>query len=795
MATAPAQTDDPNAPIYEAIRKADAAGDADSVARLSLYLKQQQAPIAEGHTMGFADEAPVEAQASQLSPEDEQKLIALARQPGTTADDLRKFAADRNRVITNADDVIKARDAGAGVNNAINYPLPKIDLADGSEGAAERGFASGLSLGAYPRIQAAFNAGGDFFAGKGYDYGQQLDNVRGVLATDAEQHPWMHFGGEMAGGAMLPIGAAAEAKAGLEGAEALNAATKAGAKVGGATSAIYGFNSANADLSRPSGWLNAGANALIQGGIGAAAGAGAGFLGGKITNALASRAAVETVPSDAQNVIQAANRQGVNVLAADVGGPFTRNMTAGLAQTPLGSGPIINRAKSAIDTFKGAVGRIAGTAGEATDEVGAGQAAQAGARQFLSAQDKKIENLYNAIPIGATRPAVAVNTRAALTDLTQGLESNPELSKIWAENPRLKATLDALTPKTQPIMSGSPGATVVKQVGTQFDGGGVSWQDLKRVRSIIGQIIGRPGLESDGSQIEALRKVYGAISEDMRATAAGEGPKALNAFNRANGFYAANANRVSDTVSQILGSDMKQSPEAAFAQIQRWAKNGGNAAQVGRALRTMGPDQANTVRATIISKLGAASAGKQNAEGTAFSVDAFLTQWNNIAPRAKAVLFTPEQRAALNDLATVANGMKEAGRFANHSNTGGAMAVGKLIETSVGASSLLSAGSGHILPAVGGLLALVGEYGGAKFLASPTAVRWATGAARAKSPQALASAANRLTSIATKDPGIATEALGIKDAILRAVNDNLPKGGRAAASPNEGPSNQQQPER
>lgn len=512
-----------------------------------------------------------------------------------------------------------------------------------------------------------------------------------------------------------------------------------------------------------------------------------GRVAGRPMNALAAPVATE-----GQQILNAANRQGVNVLAADVGGPFTRSMTAGLAQSPLGAGPIIKRAQSAVETFKARVGDIAAMSGNATDDVGAGQAAQAGARRFMSTQEKKIAGLYNAIPIASQKPAVLTNTKAALAELNAGLASNPELSNL-IQDPRLAKYEEALAGRSQVVPTGlldGKGAPITRAIQK---GGNLSWGDLKSFRTYVGEVAGRPTLQSDTSQA-ALKRLYAGLSADMRATAAGEGKSALAAFHRANSFYAAHSSRIENTVSQILGSDLNRSPEATFAQIQRWAKNGGDAAQVGRALRSMGQDQADTVRATIISRLGQAAPGRQNAAGDEFSVQAFLTHWNTLSPRAKSVLFTPEQRSALNDLAKVAGGMTQAAKFANHSNTAGAHGAGNLINNVAGFATLGGL-AGHPVLAAGGLVTLLGQYGGARFLASPAAVRLATRAATAQTPGAVRAAANKLAVLASADPRIAQDATALSSALLKALNDNVPMISSAAASPDKRPQDQQSAKR
>ena len=128
----------------------------------------------------------------------------------------------------------------------------------------------------------------------------------------------------------------------------------------------------------------------------------------------------------------------------------------------------------------------------------------------------------------------------------------------------------------------------------------------------------------------------------------------------------------------------------------------------------------------------------------------------------------PKTRAALDDLAKVSEGSKQAQRFQNFSNTAGGI-TGQLLLTGIPTYA-------------GGLLGMAGsmvsQYGAGKLLASPGFARWLVGASKTTNPVAHI---NRLSSIAAKESPIAAELSGLKQALLSAVNDN-PATTRAAAS-------------
>lgn len=728
--------------------------------------------------IGFSGRTDPDPSGPPLNPQQQQAYDAFnAANPNATPDQLRAFGTSIGVNIDNADAIIAARQQGAGVlpGSAAVYKTPDISDARGHGGAGEqvdaaiRGIADVPTMGLADEISAL----GDTVT-RGGTYDENLRRQRAIDEYDSQNNFGFRTLGQLGGGLMLP-------SAGLR--SGIGRLAGEGAGYG----AAYGFGSGEGDI------VDRGRNALVGGAIGGAGAAAAGGVG----NALVSRfrrpgvgqaatdavqAGEDVVPNttpssqaDRYALMQAADRVGVQMMPADVGGVGTR-MAAGAVGRTLGGIPMAEGADRAIGTAQAARDRIAGTLGTIADDAGAGQAAQRGARRFIDATQKRAGTLYERIPIQPGRRVVLGNTRQALGELTQGLESNPELSKLWTENPRLKATLDALTVKTEPMVAGSPGATPVKQIGTAIEGGNLSWQDMKRFRSIVGEIAGRPSLGDDGNQIAAMRKLYGALSEDMRATAQAEGPAALKAFNRANDYYRGREARIDGVLSDILGADFSKGEQAAFEQINRWAqRSGGDARQLGIALRSLGED-ADTIRASLIGRMGQATPGRQNADGLVFSPAEFVTQWNKLSPRAKSSLFpNAEHRQALNDLARVNAGMKRATQFSNFSNT------------SIGTNAVA-----HVAGLVTNPLATIviagGEFGAGKLLASPRFARWLARAPKERNPRLHI---QRLSTIAGREPAIAQEALGLQKWLLGAANDNATRVGSAAASPDQGPTNEQ----
>jgi hypothetical protein len=174
----------------------------------------------------------------------------------------------------------------------------------------------------------------------------------------------------------------------------------------------------------------------------------------------------------------------------------------------------------------------------------------------------------------------------------------------------------------------------------------------------------------------------------------------------------------------------------------------------------MPSDEADSVRATIINRLGRPSAGAGEVvdEGS-FSFERFLTNWNNMTPRARATVFPRGSIDALNDLATIAASIKRAGQSMNHSNT----------TRAVGVQAAISGGLFWLEPltAIGGA---AGQYSVGRLLASPRFARWLSGSTRVTNARAQQAYISRLGDIGRAEPALARELEALRSGL--AANDN-----------------------
>lgn len=499
-------------------------------------------------------------------------------------------------------------------------------------------------------------------------------------------------------------------------------AAQTGAAMGGAAGFGYGE----------------GLGGSVGGGItGAALGGVIGGVAQKGINTLVSRRAA-MVPSEGADVIQAADRLNnqfgtkLQPLPADVGGPTSRAITGASAMTPLGVQPIVKGAENITAEAKLARDAIAGLAGTAQGIESAGGAALDGAVKFIKNSGTKVKALYTkAKSMGGSEAVDLVMARNVLDDNIAELEQIPGGTSGLA---RLKALRETLN-KPYPVEGVKGMRTSLRD---DFASDGLRGSDIER----------RVGLITDAAQQDIVDSLN-------RAGKSG----AAKAYSDAAAAHKERVGIIDNILAPIIGAkgDAPKSGEQIMTAIGTATKQ--NNVRLGKFLSALPAEDANTVRATLISRLGYSSKGTQNAEGDAFSLPQFLTHWNDITKEAKTTLFGGELRAALDDLAKVAQGTKEAQRFENVSRTGNVVAT-------LATGGLLVQATSHPLYTIAGLAA---QYGLGHLMASPRFARWL---ARVPTDSAaMPGYVAKLSNIAAADSAIAADALGLQRQLHQAFGN------------------------
>ncbi|NBU79960.1 MAG: hypothetical protein EBS50_12980 [Sphingomonadaceae bacterium] len=250
--------------------------------------------------------------------------------------------------------------------------------------------------------------------------------------------------------------------------------------------------------------------------------------------------------------------------------------------------------------------------------------------------------------------------------------------------------------------------------------------------------------------------ILGNVADDIEAGLRSVGrDDAADTFRRADRLWSERIEVIEQTLAPIIGKDGLKSGEQVLSAIESMAKGqGGGNMRLSRLLSTLSPEEAGNVRATLIDRLGRATPGAQDAQGQAFSASTFLTNWNRMTPQAKATMFGDKgTRAALNDLAEIAQSTKATQSMANTSNTGVAVTSANVIAGGAGAAANL--------PAT--LLVAGSVYLTGKLMASPRFAKMLARTAKMPPEAANRTFREQLAVLATRQP----ELQGDIDALLQ----------------------------
>lgn len=259
---------------------------------------------------------------------------------------------------------------------------------------------------------------------------------------------------------------------------------------------------------------------------------------------------------------------------------------------------------------------------------------------------------------------------------------------------------------------------LVRVKGALDDSNGVvAFEEAKALRSEIGRRIADGQLISDIPRSQ-LKRIYGALSNDLEQLAANTGQDASRAFKRANNFTRSGHNRIDAFVQRTVKKDDLNKVFDAMAR-------GGEGVQALNAMkRSLKPNEWEAVASNVIRRLGKSTPGQQDAAGEAFSVNKFLTDWNKLGP-GKKVLFSGSR--TLNDysknldkIARSAQAVKEGAKeMANPSGT--AQSV-----QNMGAMATAAAGiaTGNFVPVTAVMAGIASINGASRLMSSPAFVKW-----------------------------------------------------------------------
>lgn len=215
----------------------------------------------------------------------------------------------------------------------------------------------------------------------------------------------------------------------------------------------------------------------------------------------------------------------------------------------------------------------------------------------------------------------------------------------------------------------SPGKAVDLITEAVTRPGGLTYQGVKDLRTRVGSYLDGSILPEPGTSMPDLKKIYGALTKDLRGTVFDHGgPDALAAFDKANRVASIVSGR-REALAKIIGKDAGMAPEGVLDRLAQMASTKSNAdiTRLGQARKAIGPTAWDEVASAVISRIGRAPDGE-------FSPDRFVTAFGKLSDGGKQALFGSTGRGdlvrSLDDIATISKRAQQIARFGNPSGTG-----------------------------------------------------------------------------------------------------------------------------
>lgn len=402
----------------------------------------------------------------------------------------------------------------------------------------------------------------------------------------------------------------------------------------------------------------------------------------------ATAPAATALPTATTGALEAAGRIGVDVprfLATE--SRAAPMFAAGLKNVPWAGEPIIQAEAKAVQDLGAAKAGMASPS--ATPEVAGQQAAQ-GLTGFIQGGSRgPVSSAYDAVDAMINPQVRAPLSNTA--DTVAQLLAERQQARIPGRSKAIDAVFDAMQ-----------------------DPRGMDYAGTKGLRSFLGEKTPQELVASGINPVEHKR-LYGALSKDLgNVVLAAGGPEALAAWQKANAL-ARLTSMQREALTKIVGREGTASPEAVFSRLVSYAgsKSSADLQRLRLAKEAMGRDAWEQVGSAVINRLGMAP------DGT-FSPDRFVTAFGNLSPRGRAELFAPDQHAALMDLNTVSQYVRDrVSRLGNPSGTARGLIGG------LGVSHFLT-------EPVSAIASLVGTRLTAEALSRPAMVRAATTVTRAE---------------------------------------------------------------
>ena len=354
--------------------------------------------------------------------------------------------------------------------------------------------------------------------------------------------------------------------------------------------------------------------------------------------------------TEGEKVAESASRLGVDLPRAVTSDNATvQNVGKKLSQTPIIGTPLRDASKKATGQLDEAVKRVQGDLGTGSIEVAGNKIQQDMAKFTGTEEPAALRELYKKVD-----DLVDPNVRIQMSNTAQ----------VAADIVKSRAAADATESKA-----------VDRLRAALMNREGKSYAELKTLREDFRAIKSNKGLMDNlGMNERDVNRLYDALSADLKAsTKAAGGDEALQAFTEANNRAAMFA-RDKEVLKSVLG---KGADEKIASNLAALASDSSRSNIKGLMLvkSKVSKETWDELASSVVEDLA------WNPTNGQFTPDKFTTKWNKLSDSGKKLLFAPEQRQALEDIAKVSSRFKQLNEFANPSGTGGAVALTGMLTT------------------------------------------------------------------------------------------------------------------
>lgn len=368
----------------------------------------------------------------------------------------------------------------------------------------------------------------------------------------------------------------------------------------------------------------------------------------------------------------------------------------------------IDAARQSQDDFASAIKRATANA-EATPQQ-AGLAIQNATRNWLTKWKADSNQLWTTFRrfVPANRPIPTPHFASTIDDVLQDFGGADNLASILQPDlPRkLKLALAA-----------------------DLQRGQLSFKSLQSIRTRLGELQETPSAVADMS-MASIKRLYGALTDDMLAGARSVSPRAEQAFLEASRHTKTGHDLIDSAVDKIIDirNPSNIPPEKAYEWAIAQAKSGDT--RLSDVAKVAGQDVFDSFAQTKMRQMAKPAARNPSigSGGPEASSATFNTEWNKLSPEGRSILFRNIPQA--DDLATVAGRSVSSQSLANTSKTG---ATNQDLQLLVALSGILGGAGGAIGgaggagagTAMGAMLPVVYRNLLARALTSPKVARMA----------------------------------------------------------------------